>query len=109
MSYRNFYRNNPRMPYGFDEHEQYVRENLAHQILRQLPSSTVWRHNHTRILKIDGFDRYVRLENVAGCHWVAIVTPDEHYAQVNGEWTKLMFDEERVNLTADSNWCDLSF
>lgn len=107
--FKNYYRDNPRMPYGFEEHEQYVPIDLRTQILAQLPKKAWWESNTTRILTLDGVDRYVKFEIKPFGHWVAVVTYKDCFAKIDSQWQELNFPEKRVELDVDPELCNLPF
>lgn len=107
--FKNYYRDNPRMPYGLEEHEQYVAVDWRTQILVQLPEIAWWESHNTRLLTIDGVKRYVKFEIKPFGHWVAVVTHDDYFTKVKGHWQEVSYPEKRVELDVDRDLCDLPF
>lgn len=107
--FKNYYRDNPRMPYGFEEHEQYVHVDHRTQILNQLPNRADWETNTTRVLTIDGFKRYVKFDVKPFGHWIATVIADDYYTKVDGHWRESKLPEEQLELAVAPNSNQLPF
>ena len=107
--FKNYYRDNPRTAYGFEEHEQYVHVDHRTQILNQLPQSADWEANTTHVFAIDGVKRYVKFDVQPFGHWIATVLAADYYAKVNGQWQEVKLPEEQLELAVEPNANQLPF